>query len=164
MAKKQYDLEDYLAKRPQRELTDPFTGEVFQPSARNHYEDNDGKPFAPPLDLPRPTLRQRVENLTRRDPDILSRYVDQYGGDEGYEMEVPDDAEAPLTTSEQNYIDTIASDLAERAPLPDDGMPRQHSGNSEVPAEGKPAAPAEPAPPASQPAALQPPQTHVPTR
>lgn len=127
------DLED-LARESARqdELTDPFTGVVFTPKAANHYEFNDGVPFAPPLDLPRPTLRQRIENLTRQGYDPLARYV--HDGSEDTDFDVPDDPEAPLTASEANYIDMVAADLAEAAPLPDEGLPRQQQlPQSEVP-------------------------------
>lgn len=116
----QVDLEDYLAKKPQRELSDAFTGELFTPTARNHYEDNDGVPVAPPVEFRRPTVRERVENLTNRGVDLLAHYV----GTEGIDMEVPDDGDAPLTASETLYIDAISADLSEQAPLPDEGMPR----------------------------------------
>lgn len=126
---KQIDLEALIAKAPkapQAELADAFTGEIFQPRARNHYEENDGIPVAPPVELNRPTIRQRIENLINRDPAVLHRYL-QGGpsdGSEGIDMEVPDDPEAPLTPSEQNFLDVVASDIAEAAPLPDEGLPR----------------------------------------
>lgn len=101
-------------------FTDPFTGEVFQARASNHYEANDGVPFAPPVTMRRPTVRERIENLLNRGVDPLAHYV----GTEGIDMEVPDDPEAPLTASEANYLDTIAESLAEQSPLPDDGMAR----------------------------------------
>jgi len=107
-------------KTPQGTLVDPFTGEEFQANSRNHYEVNDGIPVAPHVDIPRPTVRQRIENLIRRGEDPLRHYV----GSEGLNMEVPDDPDLPITQSEANYLDTIASDLAEAAPLPDEGLPR----------------------------------------
>lgn len=137
---KQIDLEQAIAARNgiPAELIDPFTGAIFKPKAHNHYEDNDGVPVAPTLTLNRPTIRQRIENLLNRDPDVIRRYMQQgpADGQEGIDMEVPDDPEAPLTASESNYLDTIAGDLAEQAPLPDDGLPRP-----------------QPAPPVSQPQA-----------
>ena len=121
-------------KTPQPELTDAFTGELFTPHSRNHYEVNDGKPVAPAVEFNRPTIRQRIENLINRGVDPLAHYV----GTEGIEMDVPDDGEAPLTQSEQNYLDTIAAELAEQAPLPDDGLPRPQE---PVQAVSPPAAP-----------------------
>lgn len=120
MAKKQLDLVDYINKKKQRELPDAFTGEIFQPNARNHYEDNDGVPVAPHVDLPRPTIRQRIENLLNRGVDPLAAYI----GTDGIDMEVPDDGDAPLTRSEMNFIDVVSESLAEAAPLPDEGLPR----------------------------------------
>lgn len=141
---RQLDLEDYLAKKPQRELPDAFTGELFQPRARNHYEDNDGVPVAPPVEFARPTIRQRVENLLNRGIDPLAHYV----GTEGIEMDVPDDPEAPVTPSEANYLDLMASQLAEAAPLPDEGLPRlvspSPSQNPPAPPEAAPAGVASP--------------------
>lgn len=140
MAKpKQLDLIEYIAKRPQGEQTDIVTGELFQPKARNHYEENDGVPHAPAVDLPRPTLRQRIENLTRNNPDLLARYV--HDGTPETDFEIPEDADTPLTPSEKNYLDMVAADVAERAPLPDEGLPRQTTAlPSEVPlkADGSP--------------------------
>lgn len=149
-------------KAPQGELSDAFTGELFTARSRNHYEVNDGVPVAPPVDFPRPTIRQRVENLLRRGVDPLAAYV----GTEGIDMDVPDDPDAPLTPSEQNYIDLVASQVAEDAPLPDEGMPRAEILPSPVqtPSQGSPAAPeAPPAVPAA--AAPQAPQANtVPSR
>lgn len=113
----------------QVELSDAFTGQLFKPRARNHYEVNDGVPVAPAVKVNRPTIRQRIENLVSRNIDPLAHYV----GHEGIDMDVPDDPDVPLTPSEQNYLDTIAESLAEQAPLPDEGMPRP-------PAEPPPAA------------------------
>lgn len=105
---------------PKNEIKDPFTGVLFIPRSRNHYEENDGVPVAPPVTIRRPTVRERVENLTNRGVDVLAHYV----GTEGIDMDVPDDPEAPLTTSEMNYMDIVAAELAEAAPLPDEGLPR----------------------------------------
>lgn len=141
---------DYRAQlraqnRRHGEITDAFTGEVRPARSFNHYEANDGVPVAPRVDVARPTVRQRIENLLNRGYDPLAHYV----GTEGIDMEVPDDPEAPLTASEQTYIDTIAGDLAEQAPLPDDGMPRNPPGE---PAQAPQPAPA-PSPAASSVAA-----------
>lgn len=133
--------------KPQGEIPAAFTGEYFTARARNHYEENDGIPHAPPVDYPRPSVRQRVENLLNRNIDVLVNYV----GHEGADMDIPDDPDADLTPSEQNYVDSLAEALAEASPLPDEGMPR-----SEVqiapeppgaPPEGLPAVPPAPAAP-----------------
>jgi len=132
------------SKLPQAEQADIVTGEIFQPKARNHYEENDGVPFAPPVDMPRPTVRQRIENLLNRGVDPLAHYV----GTDDYDLEVPDDPEHPLTPSEANYIDAIAASLAEQAPLPDEGLPRPapepqpSPAPAPAPVAGVPAAPA----------------------
>lgn len=101
-------------------LFDAFTGVEFQPRARNHYEHNDGVPVAPKVEMKRPTIRQRIENLTNRGVDVLAHYV----GAEGLDMDIPDDPEAPLTEGEAIYMDILAEQLAEAAPLPDEGLPR----------------------------------------
>lgn len=124
---KQIDLEEAIdLTKPANELIDPFTGRIFTPTARNHYEHNDGVPVAPQAEFTRPTIRQRIENLLNRDPDILRRYMTEGppDGSEGVDMDVPDDPDAPLTASEGNYLDSIAADLSEAAPLPDEGLPR----------------------------------------
>lgn len=100
--------------------TDAFTGEVFKSHVEDHYEVVDSTPFAPPVEIARPTVRQRVENLLNRGVDPLAHYV----GAEGLDMEVPDDPEAPLTPSEENYLDILAAEVAEASPLPDEGIPR----------------------------------------
>lgn len=124
---KQVDLEQLIAKSreksPQGELADAFTGELFQPKSRNHYEVPDPVPFAPPVALARPTIRQRIENLLNRDPGLIQRYI-QERDDGSVDMDIPDDPEAPLTASELNYVDMVAAEIAEAAPLPDDGLPR----------------------------------------
>lgn len=150
---KQVDLETLIAqakvKSPQGELTDAFTGEVFNPRSRNHYEVNDGVPFAPPLDLKRPTIRQRIENLINRDPGLLQRYIDE-NDDGSVDMEIPDDPDAPLTGAEAVYLDMVAAQVAEAAPLPDDGMPRP---DSAYPSSAAPSPEAASAPGGGQPAA-----------
>lgn len=126
------------------ELIDAFTGEIFKPRSRNHYEANDGVPVAPQVDLNRPSIRQRIENLLNRDPSVLQRYMVEGppDGQEGLDLEVPDDPDTPLTASEQNYLDKVAADLAEQAPLPDEGLPRpQPTASTGSPAETAPAAP-----------------------
>lgn len=126
-----------MAKRTLVELhdqVDTLTGELFQSRAANHFEQNDGVPVAPHVDMPRPSVRQRVENLLNRGIDPLAHYV----GSEDYNMEVPDDPDAPLTPSEMNYIEAIAADLAEQAPLPDEGLPRPSSPSPEAPQAPQP--------------------------
>lgn len=128
-------------------MSDAFTGEVFTPRSRNHYETNDGIPVAPPIEVRRPTVRERVENLLNRGIDPLGHYV----GTEGIDMDVPDEPDAPLTQSEENYLDTIASEIAEQAPLPDEGLPRTATAPSVAPAVPPPAPAGDP-PPAAPPA------------
>lgn len=139
-------------------FVDVTDGTLFESRAENHYETNDGVPFAPPVDMPRPTIRQRVENLLNRGVNPLAHYV----GDDGYEMDVPDDPQAPLTPSEENYLEAIAADLAENAPLPDDGLPRQ----SQIAPAASAAAPegVSSPPPAPEPQAAPAAQSTVPSR
>lgn len=151
---KQLDLEEKIADtyRVQDELPDAFTGEMFKPKSRNHYETNSGIPVAPQVDLPRPTIRQRVENLLNRGYDPMADFMRQAREEDTYDFDVPDDPDAPLTASEASYVESLAAELAEAAPLPDDGMPRPEAPTSEVPKAaatpggGEPAAPIPPTP------------------
>lgn len=131
---------------------DPITGEVFLSRTPNHYEPVDPKPKAPPVAMKRPSLRERVENLTNRNIDALAYYV----GTEGMDMDVPDDPDAPLTESERIYMDVIAGELAEQAPLPDEGLPRpdvpKPSTGSAAAPEGVSSPPKAPEPPSPAPA------------
>lgn len=131
---KQIDLEEAIQSAPPRvkaepgklyETVDVFTGEIFNSKTPEHYERVDPTPKAPAVDLPRPTLRQRVENLINRGGDPLARYIHDGSSDNDYD--IPDDPDAPLTASEHNYLDMVAADIAENAPLPDDDLPRNES-------------------------------------
>lgn len=146
-------------KRPQEELADAFTGEVFSPKSRNHYEVNDGVPFAPAVELNRPSIRQRIENLLNRDPGVLQAFMGAQD-DGSVDMDIPDDPEAPLTASEQNALDMMAADAAEQAPMPDEGLPRQEilpPLPEPLPSEGQPIA-GEPPGGGGPPAASAPPK------
>lgn len=98
------EFETFVEQRTTRpgetfEVTDVFTGQVLTARARNHYEYNSGVPFAPPIDTPRLTLRERVERLQGAGVD-LNRYVP----DESEELDFddPEDSE-PLTQHEEAY-------------------------------------------------------------
>lgn len=136
--------------------TDVFTGEEFKSHVEQHYELVDSVPFAPRVEMRRPTVRERVENLLNRGVDPLAHYV----GAEGIDMDIPDDADSPLTASEQNYIDILAADLAERAPLPDEGLPRPDVQNASAASaaapEGVSSPPKAPDPQAPAPAGAKP--------
>lgn len=131
---RQVELEELIGKtpkKPQGEISDAFTGELFQPHTRNHYEVPDPKPFAPNLAIARPTVRQRVENLLQRGIDPLHDFMRQQRETDDLDFEVPDDPDAPLTHAEQMHLDQVASSLAEQAPLPDDGLPRAATSSPE---------------------------------
>lgn len=83
------------------EIADVVTGELFQPYAMNHYEWNDGVPHAPPIDMPRLSLRERVARLQGQGVDLYSRGVDD-DTEEG-DFEDPDESE-PLTHAETMYL------------------------------------------------------------
>lgn len=135
---KQLDLEEAIAAKPiQAELADAFTGELFQPRSRNHYEFPDPVPKAPRVAQARPTVRQRIENLLHRGIDPLQDYVRRSNEADDLNFDVPDDPEAPLTPSEANYVDMVASELAEAAPLPDDGLPRETAPKAPIPPDPK---------------------------
>lgn len=131
--------------------TCPFTGQVTYSRHREIFEKVDPVPFAPAVPgAHRPSIRQRIENLLNRGVDPLYHYVNM-PSDDGYDMEVPDDPEAPLTASEINYVDSIAAQLAEAAPLPDEGLPRPQEPSPASPGPlAKPSpGPAEPGSPAT---------------
>lgn len=148
----QLELEELIKNSADKDfrptLIDPFLGVEFKGKARNHYEFNDGVPVAPAVEIPRPTIRQRIEHLTSKNPEVLQQYL--YGlrrdvPDESLDLDIPDDPEAPLTDSEANYIDHVAGALAEQAPVPDDGMPRPEAPPPPQPSpEASPKAPVPP--------------------
>ena len=115
------------------ELVDAFTGEAVEVAAANHYEHNDGVPFAPPIEMPRLTLRERVQRLQGAGVD-LDRYVPDESEDNDFSD--PDDLE-PLTHAEAAYValNDHLDHLAEQKVAP-------QAPSSPTPA---PAAPAEPA-------------------
>lgn len=80
------------------EQTDTITGEIFMSRTPDHYEPNDGVPHSPELDLPRPSLRERVEALLSRgiDPRDFVQNDDSQDGDFGPD----DDQDEPLTVYE----------------------------------------------------------------
>jgi len=140
-----HDLEQFLAHRytlPGETLpsaTDVFTGEEFTPRAANHYEFNDGVPHAPVVDMPRLTLRERVQRLQGAGVDL-----DRYLPDDSDELdfEDPEDNE-PLTRSEDAYI-RLNEHIDFVQAQPQDGG-------------SKPPAP--PSPPAAPPEAPEPPKS-----
>ena len=149
---KQIDLEEAIKQTPPKEKAlpghsyehqDPFTGEVFKSRTPNHYEQNDGVPVAPRVELPRVSLRQRIENLLNRGVDPLSRYVHDGTSDTDYE--VPDDPDAPLTPSEMNYLDLTAEAVAEQVSL-DPRENAQPAAAAPPAAQGSPASPPSPSP------------------
>lgn len=140
---------------PQIETTDVVTGEVFLARTENHYEHNDGVPHAPPVDLPRRTLRERVEDLLYRGGMLPELLHDE--SDEG-DMDVREyDDPEPLTASEKNYLlqeglKTLQERQAEAAYAP------PPSPGPVPPPEGQ-NAPAGSADPAPSPSAPKPPGT-----
>ena len=143
----QIDLEQSIAeaneKLPFGTITDAFTGEVVPARASNHYEANDGVPVAPRVDLPRVSLRQRIENLLNRGIDPRSQYVHDGLGD--MDFEVPDDPEAPLTQAEETYIEMVANSVAEQASEGDpESQPAAAAPKSQSP---EPPSPTPPSPP-----------------
>lgn len=166
MAKKpqQLDLETAIRQKAQPgqsyEHQDVFTGELFRSRTPEHYERVDPVPKAPAVDLPRPSLRARIENLINRGGDPLARYI--HDGTSDQEYDVPDDPDAPLTASETNYIDMVAAEIAEQAPLPDEDLPRYQQTPSKAPQtaaeggadEGSPDSPSDD--PAPSPASTKP--------
>lgn len=81
-------------------VTDAFNGEVVERRAANHYEYNSGVPFAPPIDLPRLTLRERVQRLQGAGVN-LDRYVPDDSEDTDFVD--PEDAD-PMTPAETAYV------------------------------------------------------------
>lgn len=101
----QFVLERETIKGQKYEVTDIVTGEVRPVLAANHYEYNSGIPLAPPVDMPRLSLRERVERLTQAGYDLSSYYhhVPMSDPDDWSE----DDDQEPLTPSEAAYVDHI---------------------------------------------------------
>lgn len=116
---KQIDLEEAIrATRSQRhEVTDAFTGELRQVRAENHYEKNSGVPHSPPLDRPRRTLRERVEELLYRGAGLPAPVYDNTPDDD---FDVGDEAIEPITRAELDYalaqIPPEAPQVANQAP------------------------------------------------
>lgn len=138
---------------PQIETTDAVTGEVFLARTENHYEFNDGVPAAPPVDLPRRTLRERVEDLLYRGGMLPPLQHDE--SDDG-DMDVREyDDPEPLTPSEKQYLVTEGlKTLQERsteaayAPQPSPPpIPPTEGQNAPAPTPGRSAAPSTPPPP-----------------
>lgn len=143
------EFEKFVQERTTRpgeefQITDVFTGVEARARARNHYEYNSGVPFAPPIDTPRLTLRERVERLQGAGVD-LNRYVP----DESEELDFddPDDSE-PLTQHEEAYarlnehLDYLSSGPhepvadASGAPPPSEPPPPAQAASPEPPKSG----------------------------
>lgn len=83
---------------------DPFTGEEFHPRSPRHYEAADSVPFAPPVNTPRLSLRERVERLLRGGGQLPAGiYEDDDGADWSEE------GEEPLTPAERAELERIAA-------------------------------------------------------
>lgn len=87
---------------PQIETVDPTTGELFMARTENHYEANDGVPVAPAVQLPRKTLRERVEELYRGGRQMAALQHDG-SPDDDLDAGEFDDPE-PMTPSEKQYL------------------------------------------------------------
>lgn len=128
-------------------LTDAFTGEEIETRARNHYEFSDGVPFAPPIDMPRLSLRERVQRLQGAGVD-LNRYVPDETDEHDYTD--PDDDE-PMTRAEAAYValnehlDHLQAEMqkpASPSPSPAPVEPPKSGGvGGEAPTEAPPKAP-----------------------
>lgn len=131
---------------PQIETVDPITGEVFMARTENHYEKNDGVPVAPAVQLPRKTLRERVEELYRGGRMMAAL---QHDGSPDDDMDIQEfDDPEPMTPSEKQYLLTEGlRELRNRPPKAPTAVPPSPS--PVPPAEGQDA----PAPSADRPAA-----------
>lgn len=157
MAKKQKPnqskkFSDFLEHRYSKigevyEINDVFTGELVRARARNHYEFNDGVPFAPPIDMPRLTLRERVQRLQGAGVD-LNRFVPDNSDD--HDFEDPEDSE-PMTRAETAYValndhlDHLQNER-QKTPSPSPAPapvepPKAGGAGGEAPAEGASKAP-----------------------
>lgn len=128
-------------------ITDAYTGEIVERRASNHYEFNSGVPFAPPIDMPRLSLRERVQRLQGAGVN-LDRYVPDDSDD--HDFTDPDDAE-PMTRAETAYvalndhIDHLQAERTKPAPAPAPSPspskaavepPKSGGAGGEAPAEG----------------------------
>lgn len=129
-------------------ITDIVTGEIRNVLSANHYEYNSGLPLAPAVDMPRLSLRERVERLTQSGYDLSSYYhhVPLSDPDDWSEDDDPDS----LTAAEQGYVDHIdfveelnaskvqkASEDAQATP-PADGPDAPKSGDGKAGSEAVP--------------------------
>lgn len=126
------------------QISDVFTGVEARARARNHYEYNSGIPFAPPIDQPRLTLRERVERLQGAGVD-LNRYLPDESDDNDFTD--PEDAE-PLTSAESAYV-ALNDHLDFLASKPADVPEASPGGAAPPPAPPPPAQAAAPEPPQS---------------
>lgn len=78
---------------------DPFTGEEFKSPVANHYEAVDSVPKAPPVDMPRLTLRERIERMLHGGYDPSSAVYDDDDPDDW-----SDGDDDPLTPAEQALV------------------------------------------------------------
>lgn len=140
---------------PQIETTDAVTGEVFLARTQNHYEENDGVPVAPQVELPRRTLRERVEDLLYRG-GMLPPLQHDDSGDDDFDVKEYDDPE-PLTPAEKTYaVNEGMRIINERRSEAPTAVPQSPPPNPPPEGQNAPAASAAPAP---SPSAPKPPGT-----
>lgn len=85
------------------DLVDVVTGQVVQTNTPEHYEPNDGVPVAPAVQLPRRTLRERVEDLLYRGGGRLPDLLHDDSPDDDFEVEGFED-NGPMQPAEVAYV------------------------------------------------------------
>lgn len=102
---------------PRVVTVDVVTGVEFTSTTENHYEANDGVPHAPPVDLPRKTLRERVEDLMYRGGGFIPPLRHDGSNDADFDVDDPNEIEdnGPMTEAELRYVYTEEEAEAQRA-------------------------------------------------
>lgn len=139
---------------PQIETLDPITGELFLARTENHFEHNDGVPVAPAVDLPRKTLRERVEDLLYRSGGMLPQLLHDDSAETDFDVPEAED-NGPMQPAEVRYIleeaakaTPAAAQAPQQSPAPN---PPAEGQNAPAASASRPVAPSTPPPPAPTP-------------
>lgn len=133
---------------PQIETTDIVTGEIFLARTENHYEANDGIPVAPAVNLPRKSLRERVEDLLYRGGGVLPQLLHDQSDETDFDVPEAED-NGPMQPAEVRYILEEAAKHPSQAPtaVPPSPSPVPPPAGQNPPATSPAPAPSPSAPP-----------------
>lgn len=139
---------------PQIETADTITGEIFMARTENHFEHNDGVPVAPAVDLPRKTLRERVEDLLYRSGGVMPQLLHDESDETDFDVPEAED-NGPMQPAEVRYILEEAAKAHSEAPgavqPPPAPNPPAAGPNAPATSAAPPVAPQTPVPPAPTP-------------